>query len=411
MAIKAFGLSSVGRDRDNNEDRFLINEGLGFYVVADGAGAGPGGEQAAGQAVAGAEAFLDGKRGRLEEIRGQSGELQELRSLAREALECAAARVNRLMAEERLSLAAASLTMILVSGPHVAVAHVGDSRLYLYRDGKIHQLTDDHTIPAELARQGIIPRKNVENHPFAKVLTRYLGSQESVIVDTLTFTALSGDQLLLCTNGASATVRDRGKLRGLFKDMAPRAMTEWIVEEGSKSLSGDDCTALALAFDFESESDEERLQLDSWVKVSHGVLVDLPLFEGLSFAQRARVLSHSSISIYEEGDSLVEEGETSSSLYIVLSGQLKLSAAGYDLRLVNAGGCLGQSFLLEPRESRATLTAVNEAQVLELESDRLFELCAQRPRLGALFLKNLGRSLAQRVNELSGEEKDHELDL
>ncbi|MDF1662074.1 MAG: protein phosphatase 2C domain-containing protein [Planctomycetota bacterium] len=409
MSITAFGMSSVGRDRDNNEDRFLVNAGLGFYAIADGAGAGPGGEHAAGVAIAGAEAFLDGKRETLSAIRGQSGELQELRTLAREAVECAAARVNELTSENKLQFAATSLTMILVAGTHVAVAHVGDGRLYLYRDGKTHQLTDDHTIPAELARQGVIPQKNVNTHPFAKVLTRYLGSQESVIVDTLTFTALPEDRLLLCTNGASATVRDRGKLAGLFKDMAPRAMTEWIVEEGSKSLSGDDCTALAL--DFGNESDDSQDGLDSWVKVSHGVLKDSRLFEGLSFARRARILSHSKISVYEDGDALVEEGDVCSSLFIVLSGQLKLSAAGYDLRLVNAGGCLGESFLLEPRESRATVYAVGKAQVLELGSLKLFELCARRPRLGNLILKNLGRSLARRVYDLSGEEKDHELDL
>lgn len=409
MSVKSSGQSAKGQSRDSNEDRYLLEDALGLYIVADGAGAGPEGETAAAAAIQGAGTFVQEQEGRLAALRGQDDELQGLRDLAREAVEHAAAKVNELSSQE--PLAAASLTLLLVRGPHVAVAHVGDGRLYLRREEKLHQLTEDHTIPAELARQGVIPWKNVSSHPFARVLTRYLGAQESVLVETLTFTALNKDRLLLCTNGIAAIAGDKKRFGQALSQAPLSDLTNQLIEAGVQEGVADDCTVIALEFNLEGDGEELLVQLDAHVKIPHKVLASISLFEDLSFARRARLLSHSKITAYEEGDVLVEEGELCSRLFVVLSGQLKLSAAGYDLRRIEAGGCLGESFLLEARQARATLSALESAQVLELENAQLIDLCARRPRLGNAVLKNLGRRLARRVNELSGEEKDHEIDL
>ena len=96
----------------------------------------------------------------------------------------------------------------MVDGDEVSFAHVGDSRAYVYRDGELRLLTSDHSLVEELRRQGRLTDEQAEDHPQRSIITRALGPEAEVEVDTLTFSARPGDVFLLCSDGLTTMVKD-----------------------------------------------------------------------------------------------------------------------------------------------------------------------------------------------------------
>jgi PPM family protein phosphatase len=188
---QAAGESDTGRKRRRNEDAFVCAPPL--FAVADGMGGAQAGEVASGLAAAA-----------LRESQIDAGGETRVSELVREA--------NRRVHERATSDAAASgmgttMTVALVdSDGTVAFGHVGDSRAYLLRDGKLEQLTDDHSLVAELVRRGELSPAQAEVHPQRSVITRALGTDPEVAVDTFTLEPQPGDVVLLCSDGLSSFV-------------------------------------------------------------------------------------------------------------------------------------------------------------------------------------------------------------
>ena len=117
-----------------------------------------------------------------------------------------------------------TLTAALLRDDEVAFGHVGDSRAYVLRDGKLKRLTKDHSLVEELRRQGRLTEEQAEEHPQRSIITRALGPEPSVNVDTMTFPARDGDVFLLCSDGLTTMVSDE-EIRGdpgAFEDPAER---------------------------------------------------------------------------------------------------------------------------------------------------------------------------------------------
>ncbi|HEX8743283.1 MAG TPA: Stp1/IreP family PP2C-type Ser/Thr phosphatase [Thermoleophilaceae bacterium] len=193
--VEKASLTDVGRQRQSNEDSFFERSPL--FAVADGMGGARAGEVASRMAV--------------EELAGMddsgTGAEERLRAIARGA--------NRRIYEmaqgdsEHAGMGT-TFTAVLVSGREVAVGHVGDSRLYRLRDGSFERLTDDHSLVEELVRQGKLSPEEAEVHPQRSIITRALGPEADVQVDTFTHTARDGDVYLLCSDGLSGMVSDQG---------------------------------------------------------------------------------------------------------------------------------------------------------------------------------------------------------
>ena len=183
-------LTDVGRQRQSNEDAYLEQPPL--FAVADGMGGARAGEVASRIAV---EAFAD---------QDSSGTPEEqLAGVTREA--------NRRIYEMAQGDSAhagmgTTLTAALVSGREVAVSHVGDSRLYRLRDSRLERLTEDHSLVEELVRQGRLSPEEAENHPQRSIITRALGPEPQVDVETFTDPGRDGDVYLICSDGLSAMV-------------------------------------------------------------------------------------------------------------------------------------------------------------------------------------------------------------
>lgn len=199
MILRAAASTDVGLRRKANEDRYAVSPELGLYLVADGMGGHTAGQVASGLA---AEAVLEA----VQALEGASSSLAE-------KLRYAVAAANRSIftrstTEPQLTGMGTTLVAMLAAGGRAALAHVGDSRAYLIRGGRIRQLTDDHSIVGELLRRNEISEDDARDHPHRHVLTRALGVRPGVEPDLAELTPSPGDVFVLCSDGLTNHVED-----------------------------------------------------------------------------------------------------------------------------------------------------------------------------------------------------------
>jgi serine/threonine protein phosphatase PrpC len=191
--VEHAGRTDVGRQRSANEDDFVLAPP--FFAVADGMGGAKAGEVASAMATEVFEGESDS---------GEPAEAQLARML-REANR----RIHDLaVADESHRGMGTTLTAAKVTGDEISLAHVGDSRAYRMRDGELEQLTKDHSLVAELERSGQITPEAAEHHPQRSIITRALGPEPEVEVDTYTVTGREGDLFLLCSDGLTSMISD-----------------------------------------------------------------------------------------------------------------------------------------------------------------------------------------------------------
>ncbi|MBV8221236.1 MAG: Stp1/IreP family PP2C-type Ser/Thr phosphatase [Solirubrobacterales bacterium] len=185
--------TDTGRQRRDNEDSAFARAPV--FVVADGMGGAQAGEVASRIAV---EAFEHGLP--------DSGSPEErLASRVREANQQI---YERSRADRGRAGMGTTLTAAYVDDTHVAIAHVGDSRAYLFRDGTLQRLTQDHSLVDELVRRGKLTEEQAAEHPQRSIITRALGPEPDVEVDTWTYPARAGDVILLCSDGLTSMISE-----------------------------------------------------------------------------------------------------------------------------------------------------------------------------------------------------------
>ena len=243
VVTQSFGSTDTGRKRRRNEDAFVCEPPL--FAVADGMGGAQAGELASGLAAA---ALREGGAG------SDTGE-RRVAALIQEA--------NRRVHDRAITDAAASgmgttVTAALVAPDgRVAFGHVGDSRAYILRDGQLDQLTDDHSLVAELVRRGELSPAEAETHPQRSVITRALGTDPDVDVDTFSVDVRAGDVFLICSDGLSSYV-DGAEIEQLVRehrdDLAAGARS--LIQAANRGGGDDNITAVLFEVGLAGEPDE-----------------------------------------------------------------------------------------------------------------------------------------------------------
>jgi serine/threonine protein phosphatase PrpC len=225
--------TDTGLQRRANEDSLLARAPL--FVVADGMGGAQAGEVASKVAV---ESFHA----------GLPHDSSPEHALAAHAL-AANARIHELSREnaEQAGMGT-TLTAVYVGEQEVAIAHVGDSRAYCLRDGELLRLTDDHSLVDELIREGRLTPEEAEEHPQRSIITRALGPEETVEIDTRSFRARAEDVYLLCSDGLTSMVPE-ALLAEILRRHAPtslRAAGEALIAEANRAGGRDNITVILL---------------------------------------------------------------------------------------------------------------------------------------------------------------------
>ena len=208
--ICSHGFTDTGSLRSDNQDRFLIDEELGFYVIADGMGGHRHGEVAAELAISTMKYYLESSHDRGD-VSWPFGFDLEL-SIDSNRLATAIRLANRQVwkrAEEKPEYAGMGTTIaaLLAHDGHVAVANVGDSRVYLFRDSTLQQLTTDDTWINAVLQRGA-SEVQMRNHPMRNVLTQAAGSQHDIQVHNVDIATHDGDLMLISSDGLHGVVSD-----------------------------------------------------------------------------------------------------------------------------------------------------------------------------------------------------------
>ena len=253
MKITHQAITDVGRKRKGNEDSLFVNLDQHLFVVADGMGGHAAGEVASKVAVEAINEFVELTSGD-EEITWPFG-LDENISYDGNRLKTAIRFANRKVLEatrERSEYEGMATTVaaVLVDGSSANLGHVGDSRVYLVRDGRIEQLTSDHSWVNEQIQSGVISADQARSHPLRNVVTRALGGKPDLQVDMQVHKIEAGDLLLLCSDGLTTMITDDDILRVVTESGTDvEKMARALVAAANARGGEDNITVLLLRFD------------------------------------------------------------------------------------------------------------------------------------------------------------------
>lgn len=242
MKVVVAGLSDVGRRRETNEDELVLAPGdaYGVFAVADGMGGHAAGEVASRIAI---ETLVEGMR--PEERTPSALGVEETSRRLTEAVEAANRRICESIVghQDRRGMGTTMVVLVALEDRAV-IAHVGDSRVYLLRDGALLRLTTDHSWVSEQVRMGLMSDAAAQRHPMRNIVTRALGSRSDVSVDLAEERLVGGDVFLLCSDGLNSMLTD-DEIRDLLAAHGadPKATCKALVN-AANDRGGDDNTSV-----------------------------------------------------------------------------------------------------------------------------------------------------------------------
>lgn len=264
--LRGYGLSDTGRVRQNNEDVYLVGElsrtlivhgtnvpqpdatygeHRGYiFLVADGVGGHQAGEIASRLSTTSIERFLLNTLRRFTHL-NLSDEQVALRDLQTALGRADAHLFHQADQHPEWQGMGCTMTLALVIGRRLFIAHAGDSRCYIHSNGELRQLTRDHTVAAEMARHGIITPEEQANHPWRHMVTNLLGGNEpGVRVDVMRVDLDPNDLLLLCSDGLYEMVPDADIAAILGEGQSPEAICRRLVDEANQRGGKDNVTVV-----------------------------------------------------------------------------------------------------------------------------------------------------------------------
>jgi PPM family protein phosphatase len=230
VKIQIGAKSDVGRMRNDNQDSYLAHEPI--FAVADGVGGHLGGDVASATAV---QVIQEATRDGMQPDR--------LESLFR--------KVNSAIWEKSQSAPhlrgmGTTCTLALLDNDTAYLAHVGDSRAYLYRAGELSQVTEDHNLVGKMVSEGRLSREEASHHPQRNIITRALGLDPTVDVDLLTLELVGGDRLIICSDGLSSMIDDDAVMDVLSSEGDAQAAADHLVDSANQAGGEDNITVVLI---------------------------------------------------------------------------------------------------------------------------------------------------------------------
>jgi PPM family protein phosphatase len=405
-AITFAALTDVGRVREHNEDNFLVDKKLALFVVCDGMGGHAAGEVASAVAVRTLHDEIKKEQDLLHDYEaGKSGAARVSKRDILNMLEFAVNRASSKVhaeAEKDSSKRGMGTTLVavLVVGNQAFIIYVGDSRIYLLRDGVLEQLTEDHTVYNELIKRKKMSREQIEKVAPKNAITRAVGVYEHAEPDTLVVDWIAGDRFLLCSDGLSGYFEETPEELGqmlLVQDAEKvvRTLIDTANERGGK----DNITAVVMTVGDASARDEGRAKK---LQLKRETLARMPLFRPLNDREILRVLQVTEVVPYAKGDTVIREGDKGEELFIVLSGQVKVTRNGTELATLVPGEHFGEMALIRSQPRSATVVS-DGSEVMVLRRRDFFEILRKEHQLAVKLLWQFTGVLADRLATTSRE--------
>jgi serine/threonine protein phosphatase PrpC len=413
MELSFAAATDVGRQRNHNEDNFLIDKKLRLFMVADGMGGHAAGEVASSIAVHEIRDAINNSRELIERYRVDHPAVQayEILQVLEHAIQAACAAVyNRAQAEPDKRGMGTTATVLLIAGAgdHLRgfIAHVGDSRVYLARQNQSHILTEDHSLMNELVRRGKLNREQLESSPYKQyknAVTRAVGVYGSVEVDTFDFDILPGDRFLIASDGMYAYV-DEAALPGQLAQSDIKTSPKLLVDLANAGGGHDNITAVVIRVGDSSQAQATPQSNDASLKLD--VLKGMQMFRYLSYKELVQVGAIADLTDVPANATIFAAGDVGDAMYVVLTGNVKLIDKATTVAELVRGQHFGEMSLVDRSVRSLTAIAGPEPVRLVTISRKDFSDINKREPASAVkmlwaFVQVLGQRLRKTTHDLS----------
>jgi PPM family protein phosphatase len=398
--------TNVGKQRDHNEDNYLVDRKLRLYVVCDGMGGHAAGEVASAVAVRTLSEEIRKSQDLLDDyVKGSTGgsrvSKRDITNMLGFAVNCASRKIHQeASADEKKRGMGTTLVAVLFVGNQAFIIHVGDSRIYLLRNGNLEQLTEDHNVYNEFIKKKKIDLGSAAKLAPKHAITRAVGVYEHCEPETLVIDVAPGDRFLLCTDGLSGYFEaPDGTPEELAQKLIqpdPDSVVVDLVETANGRGGKDNITAVLVALEAMEADAEERL---SQLETQKSVLAGTPLFSALNARELRQVLQVTEVEQYIDRQVIVREGEQGEQLYIVLTGQVEVMRSGAPVARLDPGEHFGEMALIRNQPRSASARALGPTQLMVIHRKDFFEILRTEHRLAVKLLWQFTGVLANRLAE------------
>jgi serine/threonine protein phosphatase PrpC/CRP-like cAMP-binding protein len=407
MEVQFAALTDVGRQREHNEDNYLVDKKLGLFLVCDGMGGHAAGEVASAIAVRTLHEEVKKEQDLIADyVARKTGAAKvtkrDLLSMLEFAVNRASSRVHAEAAKDPNKRGmGTTLVAILVIGNEAFIIYVGDSRIYLLRDAVLEQLTEDHTVYNELIKRKKLPPEQIEKLAQKNAITRAVGVYEHAEPDSFVVDLLAGDRFLLCSDGLSGYFEDDTETLGQMLAMpeaekATRSLIDTANERGGK----DNITAVIVTVGDASARDETRAKR---LQLKRDILARMPLFRPLNDREILRVLQVTEVVPFKDNEVVITEGDKGEELFTVLTGNVKVLRGGAQLAVFGAGDHFGEMALVRSQPRSATVVSDGDSELMVIRRSDFFEILRKEHQLAVKLLWQFLGVLADRLAETSKE--------
>ena len=386
-----WGATDVGRVRKVNEDSFLLAPDHGFVAVADGMGGYQRGDVAAQLACNVIKEALTAHKHVVDLYRRAPSEASQ--SAVRTMMDTAMQRACKEVHEAAIAMTGkggrmgTTMDIVMQAGNTAFISHVGDGRIFLLRGGEIHQLTQDHTLAAQQAAEGV-PVADITGK---NVITRALGVFPNVLVDAMAFDLNVGDRILICSDGLYRYI-DEDELMDEVPKAGVAETVDRLIGMANQRGGRDNISVVVI----EAEGDTGHVD-DSTTVRRMEVLRNVGLFQFCTYRELMKVCQMAESRDVAAGAVLFDEGDHGRECFIIEEGLVVIRKRGQVLGELKPGDYFGEmSFIDVPRRS-ASAVVMRDAKLLVLRRNQFLQLLKQDSELAAKLMWQLLQKLSRLV--------------
>jgi serine/threonine protein phosphatase PrpC len=402
ISSEAFGVTDVGRKRQHNEDAMLVDNALGLFIVADGMGGHAAGEIAAARSVEVVKQHVQTNLKILKDLGRDPTQAHRAAAAAliEVAIQRACSEIYKMAAADtsKRGMGTTFVCLALAGGKGV-IGHVGDSRVYLIRQGQCHRLTEDHTLVASQLKAGTLTKEQAAVSQYRNVITRAVGIQESVQVDTLIVDAVPGDTFMLCSDGLHGYLADE-EVAPMAAAVPAKDLPAKFITLANERGGKDNITSVVVTVQGDTVgASEEVVEAQSRMEA----LRKIPLFQHLTYKEQTAVLSIATTRTFPAGREIVSEGQPGEELFIVVRGRVAIEKNGVEIAELRAGGHFGEMGLIDNAPRSATVRATEPTRVMVVSRPDLMNLMRRESILAVKMLWSFVQVLSDRLRTTNAE--------
>lgn len=367
-----------------NEDGCFASQDRALFLVCDGLGQKGSGDIAARIALETIASWLHAKKKNITPATAPSKEeRRELEMLLDDGVQLASKEIlKEAQVNPKCQGISTTLDLLWITSTHAFVAHVGSGRIYLYRNGELHQLTEDHTHLAHYRRAGKLDGvSEAEQAAMAKRLSRAVGFQEHVKVDILEIELEPGDKFALMSDGVWASLREED-IENAFKAGSNAEKTIDEIHEKVKAAGAkDNFTSIVI-----EAAKEVQAEAFGGAEQKIKMLGNVPAFAYLSYQDLIKVINVGDLFKIAKDKYICKEGDPGGEMMLILSGSVEIQKNSQKIRNLRRGDVFGELSMIDEAPRSASVLALEPTNLLAFPRESLFKLFREQPDLAVKFL-------------------------